>query len=58
MSVYELLKYARGFAFGILHIKITLHYILIKNNELSACFHVKMYTILAVSKFIWISIYS
>lgn len=30
MSMYELLKYARGFAFGILHIRIILLYITIK----------------------------
>lgn len=36
-SMYELLKYARGFAFGILHITITLLYInkLIISNQLS-----------------------
>lgn len=35
--MYELLKYARGFAFGILHITITLLYInkLIISNQLS-----------------------
>lgn len=38
MSVYELVKYTRGFAFGILHIKVFLLYIIIKRiitNQLS-----------------------
>lgn len=52
-SMCELLEYAKGFAFGTLHTKITLLYAIIR--RIISCTRT---VFLAVSKYTWINIYS